>query len=114
MPRDNDSQLVTLGYLLYALGILFGITAIMGAIISHSRYHRVESPVARLHLRVQLISFWLASLLLAIALWRWPSDTATGVMVAAVAVWISTWSIGLLQLRRSKTVKADQAPADPL
>ncbi len=44
MPIDRDRQLARLGYLLFALGILFGITAIIGAIVSPSQYHRVESP----------------------------------------------------------------------
>ncbi len=110
MPIDQDRQLARLGYLLYALGILFGITAIIGALVSHSKFHRVESPLARAHLRLQLISFWLVLLLLAMTLWLWPQATARGLFAAAVVVWFATWSLGLVWLGRRAPANADDAP----
>ncbi len=100
MVIDQERQLARLGYLLFALGILFGITAVMGAIISHSKYRSVTNAAVRKHLRLQLVSFWCMALLLATAIWQWPGALASALAATALGIWLGTWTIGLLKLER--------------
>lgn len=90
----NQPQLATLGYWLYGLGILFGITAIIGMVISHTRIASVAGSHQHRHLLVQLGSFWLVATLTATCLWLWPASEWRVVAGAAGLIWLATWSVG--------------------
>ncbi len=108
MASGADRKLVTLGYLLFALGALFGITAVIGAIVTHSKIASVENSQSRWHLRAQLSAFWLLAAMLAIAAWQWPNSVAKPVIVVAVALWAITWLAGFWLLGKERKTIDDR------
>lgn len=95
----SEQRLAVLGYLLYALGVLFGITAVIGAIISHCKIGSVEARSTRRHLLAQMGSFWLVAILLAGAIWQWPTPYATALATTAIGIWLVTCLAGFWLLR---------------
>jgi len=78
--ENSAKRLVILGLLLQGLHVLFGITAIMGMLITHMLIDRSKNTVYHSHLRWQLVTFWLcaALYLLAFIIWHhsgalWPA-----------------------------------------
>ena len=86
MPVGSESReehrLILLGYLLQSLGVLFGVTAIIGALINHVRCPHLRDPFCRQHCRWQIISFWVALALAATALL-----TGSGMWLWAALIW---------------------------
>ena len=64
-------QLVLLGILLQALHILFGVTAIIGVLITQTRIESTRSTVYHSQLRWQFVTFWVALSGYAIGLYLW-------------------------------------------
>lgn len=98
----NDvMRLVSLGYLLFFLGIIFGITALVGAIINHTHINKTVGTFAHSHIKLQLVGFW-SIVLLASAFYF---AISTSVMwIVALAVWIATLVTGMLFLLKHQPV----------
>ncbi len=54
----RTKNLVKLGYLLQLLGVLFFITAVIGALINHTRSATLQGTEAESHFRWQIQTFW--------------------------------------------------------
>jgi len=69
---DNPvKRLVILGLLLQALHVLFGFTAIMGMFINHMLIDQSKNTVYHSHIRWQLVTFWVAAAMYAVAFLAW-------------------------------------------
>ena len=54
-------QLVLLGILLQALHVLFGVTAIIGVLVTQTRTHSTKGSVYQSHLHWQFVTFWIGA-----------------------------------------------------
>lgn len=79
-------------YLLYLLGILFGITALIGVIVNHTHLKKTRGTYAHSHFIWQIISFWTLFALAVVAFVLLPAKT---MMYIALLWWISSASIGI-------------------
>ncbi len=89
-------------YCLWILGILFGITAIIGIFINHSKLASVRGTYAYSHFIWQIASFWtvLAGVFLAVILW--PGALAQTIAIACFAIWLFSGIIGSWCLSKHK------------
>jgi len=89
-------------YCLWLLGILFGVTAIIGIYINHSKLHSVRGTHAYSHFIWQIGSFWTVLAGVVISLILWPAPVAWPIAVASFSVWIFSGMIGSWYLAKSK------------
>jgi len=66
-PIVSDNILAVVVYLLYGVGYLTGISALIGVIIAHVKVHDTD-PVLRSHYQFQIRTFWIGLLYLAIGI----------------------------------------------
>jgi len=64
-------QLVLLGIVLQALHILFGVTAIIGVLVTQTRAHVIQDSIYESHILWQFITFWIGSAGYAIGFYSW-------------------------------------------
>lgn len=57
---ENERQVLTVVYILHAVALVNGITAIIAVIISHLRVNETQSAFIRSHHRWLIRSFWWA------------------------------------------------------
>lgn len=69
--HSKSRQLALLGILLQCLHVLFGITAIIGVLITHNKIHSTTGTVYYSQLRWQLITFWVGFFAYAVAIYLW-------------------------------------------
>ncbi|MCC7346882.1 MAG: hypothetical protein IT538_05735, partial [Variibacter sp.] len=87
MPvADSTPALVV--YILYFVGYITGITAIVGVIIAHVQMGETVDPVLKSHYQFQVRTFWIGLLYLAVG-------TVLTMVVVGVAVllWWFVWSL---------------------
>src|SRR5260370_36697308 len=60
-PVVSDEQLVLIVYLLYFAAYIFGVTALIGVIIAHSRFPDA-TLLLRSHYQFQIRTFWIGRL----------------------------------------------------
>jgi len=91
-------RLALLGILLQALHILFGVTAIIGMLIAHTRLDSTHGTLYYSHLKWQLVTFWLALPAYAAAAWlwlfadsHWPVLMVAAFVVYRLAVSVHYW-----------------------
>lgn len=94
-PPQRTAQL---GYLLFALGLLFGVTAIIGMLINHVKLADTRGTLHYPHLLFQLASFWLVTLLLIIGYVVWPATFSDPATLGALLGWAACWIGGGLRL----------------
>jgi len=97
-------RLAVLGYLMLFLGVFFGITALMGAIISHMRIDQTRGTIAHSHMVFQLAAFWIIVLLAAGVMFFAKSAVATWCLMAGIAVWLFTLLTGSAILCRRQAI----------
>lgn len=103
MALNRSSQahrLALLVYLLYALGILFGITAVIGVIVNHTLIHQTQGTNAYSHFIWQIVSFWILFAGVATTIALWPYSTL--VALACLMWWFATGAAGLYFLLNRK------------
>jgi len=93
-----------LGYLLYTLGILFGITALIGVIVNHIKLPRITEHYARSHLLWQVFSFWILFAGIALVVFLWPAGYSKMLAYACLFWWIASALIGLGYLLRKQPI----------
>ena len=71
----KSRQLALLGILLQCLHMLFGITAVIGVLIAHTRIHSTTGTVYYSQLRWQLITFWVGLIAYALAFYLWVTQS---------------------------------------
>ena len=64
-PVVSDQQLVLIVYLLYFAAYIFGITALIGVIIAHTKWPDTGPPL-RSHYQFQIRTFWIGLLYLVV------------------------------------------------
>ncbi|MEE9322604.1 MAG: hypothetical protein V3U76_19335 [Granulosicoccus sp.] len=73
--NDNRArQLTILGVLLQILHPLFGITAVMGMLVTHMKIEDSKGTIYHSQLRWQLVTFWTGLAAWAMAFWWWLSS----------------------------------------
>ena len=82
-PTDQPRRLSMLGILLLALHPLFGITAVIGMLISTTSLKKVEGTIYRSHLKWQIVTFWIGLAAYVIALFFWQSYGMTWPLIVA-------------------------------
>jgi uncharacterized membrane protein len=99
----SNTQLALIVYILYFVGYITGITALIGVIIAHVKVDEAD-PLVRSHYRFQIRTFWIGALYLAIGI-------ALSFIVIGVAVlfWWFVWSLvrnvkGVLALNEGRPV----------
>ena len=98
-PMDQPRRQSMLGIILLALHPLFGITAVIGMLISSTSLNTVEGTIYHSHLKWQISTFWfgLAAYIVAFSLWRsfgltWPIVGAFVFVVYRVSTNLKHWS----------------------
>jgi uncharacterized membrane protein len=103
--QHNATRFAGLGYLLLFLGCIFGITALIGAIINHTHWHKVRGTAAQPHIIAQLIAFWTIAALAGLTLLFIDSAVAVWFAIAGCCLWITTLLFGTIALLRQRTVQ---------
>ena len=82
---DQPRRQSLLGIILLALHPLFGITAIIGILISTTALKSVEGTIYHSHLKWQIATFWIGIVAYAVAFLLWRSFGLTWPIVVAFA-----------------------------
>lgn len=82
----NARQLALLGMLLQFLHILFGITAIIGVIVTQTHKHNTLGSVYQSHLRWQFVTFWIALVGYASGFYLWITHSTPWLAAAVLAL----------------------------
>jgi len=96
---DQPRRQSILGIILLALHPLFGITAVIGMLISSTSLKSVEGTIYHSHLKWQISTFWfgLAAYVIAFSVWRsfgltWPIVAAFFFVAYRVSTNFRHWS----------------------
>lgn len=101
---QSAHRLAVLGYLLYFLGIVFGITAVFGVIVNHTHLAKTKHTIAFSHCLWQIVSFWVlfAGVVATVIMW---SDANRNLMAFTCLIWwLSTNLIGVWFLLKGKSI----------
>jgi len=90
--------------LLQALHVLFGVTAIIGLLVTHSRRAITEGTVYHSQLRWQFITFWLAAAGYSIGFYLWVSHQYIWVLPAVLIFLVYRLVVGTLYWRSERTL----------
>lgn len=72
MNQETKARsLALLGIILQGLHVLFGITAIIGILVAHTRLMSTQNTVYHSHIRWQIVTFWTAFAGYIAAFWLW-------------------------------------------
>lgn len=88
-------------YLLYLLGILFGITALIGVIVNHTHIEETRGTHVYSHFIWQIISFWILFVCAVVAIFLLPAKT---MIYAALLWWFCSALIGIWFLVQKQPV----------
>jgi uncharacterized membrane protein len=98
-PADQPRRQSVLGIILLALHPLFGITAVIGMLISTTALKSVEGTLYHSHLKWQIATFWIGSIayFIAFSLWNtlgitWPIVVVFVFVAYRVATNLKHWS----------------------
>lgn len=80
-------QLALLGILLQGLHVLFGITAVIGVLVAHTKLKETENTPYHSHLRWQITTFWFALGGYVIGFYLWFEQQYPYVVIAVLA-WV--------------------------
>lgn len=102
-PMVSDYGLALIVYVLYLLGFLTGVSAVVGLIIAWLQVERAE-PVTRSHFRFQIRTFWIGLLYLAAG-----AITLHVAIGALILLWWVVWTAircvkGLLALNAGEPI----------
>jgi uncharacterized membrane protein len=102
-PLVSNYGLVLAVYILYLVGFLTGITALVGLIIAYLQRDKTD-PVSRSHFQFQITTFWIGLLYLVVG-----AITAHFAIGALIIIWWFVWTIircvkGLLALNEGKPI----------
>ncbi len=104
--RDQDLRnLAWLGLLLQGLGAMFGVTALIGMLISASKLKEAKGTIYESHLRWQIVTFWLAVVAAAISYWAYVNYDVNWPMIIAVLFIIYRMVTSLFLLIEKQAIK---------
>jgi uncharacterized membrane protein len=106
-PVVSDQQLVLIMYLLYFAAYIFGITALIGVIIAHTKWPDT-GQLLRSHYQFQIRTFWIGLLYLVVGAVL--AFAVFPVIAVVVLIWWFIWSLvrnvkGLLALNDNKPIQ---------
>jgi uncharacterized membrane protein len=104
-PLISNYGLILAVYILYLVGFLTGITALIGVIIAYLQRDKTDQ-IGRSHFQFQITTFWVGLLYLIVG-----AITAHFAIGALIIIWWFVWTIircvkGLLALNESKPIAA--------
>jgi uncharacterized membrane protein len=104
-PLVSNYGLILAVYILYLVGFLTGITALIGVIIAYLQRDKTDQ-IGRSHFQFQITTFWVGLLYLIVG-----AITAHFAIGALIIIWWFVWTIircvkGLLALNESKPIAA--------
>jgi uncharacterized membrane protein len=104
-PLVSNYGLVLAVYILYLVGFLTGITALVGVIIAYLQRDKTDQ-IGRSHFQFQITTFWVGLLYLIVG-----AITAHFAIGALMIIWWFVWTIircvkGLLALNEGKPIAA--------
>lgn len=107
-PMISDYGLALIVYILYLVGFLTGVSAVIGLIIAWMQIERAE-PVARSHFRFQIRTFWIGLLFFAVGI-----ATLQIAVGALILLWWIVWTAircvkGLLLLNAGEPIAAPES-----
>ena len=89
-PRGNSEEAARkkslLGIILLALHPLFGVTAIMGMLISAMSLKSTEGTPYHSHLKWQIATFWIGFVAYTLGFWYWSAFGQTWAIIVAFGV----------------------------
>ncbi len=102
-PIVSDTNLALIVYVLYCVGYVTGVTALIGVIIAHVKVDEAD-PVLRSHYQFQIRTFWIGLLYLVAG-----AVLSMIVIGFAVILWWFIWSLvriikGILALNERKPI----------
>jgi uncharacterized membrane protein len=103
-PAVSDTQLALAVYVLYLVGYLTAITALVGVIIAHMQIDKADAML-RTHYRFQIRTFWIGLIYIAVG-----ALTAIVGIGFVILLWWFVWSLvrsikGLLALNENRPVE---------
>lgn len=97
-------------YCLWLLGILFGITAIVGMYINHTKLASARGTFVYSHFILQIVSFWLVVFGIFLSIILWPGPVAQMIAIACFFIWLFTGLIGSWHLSKSRSLNYFNRP----
>lgn len=82
-PSEAERKTLTLAYVLYAVGVLMPLAALIAVVISHARINEVKSDFARNHHRWMMRSFWFT------VLWLTLGGFLSGIGVGVILIFFA-------------------------
>ncbi len=101
---QQATRLGVLGYLLQLLHVLFGVTAVMGMLINHTRGSDVKGTYVESHIRWQVVSFWLLGAAYILAFFYWHSSGNHWLILLTLVVALYRIGRGWWQLARRRPI----------
>ena len=97
-------QLALLGILLQALHVLFGVTAIIGVLVTQTRTRSTEGSVYRSQLRWQFVTFWIGVVGYAMGFYQWATHGNSWLLVLVLLVVFYRIVVSAIYWRAAKTI----------
>lgn len=107
-PMISDRGLAAIVYILYLIGFLTGVSAVVGLIIASMWVERAE-PVSRSHFRFQVRTFWIGLVCLVVGI-----ATLYVVIGGLILLWWAVWTAircvkGILALNAGEPIADPQS-----
>lgn len=107
-PMISDYGLALIVYILYLIGFLTGVSAVVGLIVAWMQIERAD-PVSRTHFRFQIRTFWIGLLFIAAGV-----VTLQIAVGALILVWWVVWTAircvkGLLLLNAGEPIAVPES-----
>lgn len=101
---EKDLALLKITYFLFALNIVFGLTAIAGVIIAHIKIKEVRGTVLESHYQWLIRTFWIGLAMSIVAMALMGVIVGIGLMLAVVVWYIFRLVKGFLRINDGKPV----------
>lgn len=107
-PMISDYGLALIVYILYLIGFLTGVSAVVGLIVAWMQIERAD-PVSRTHFRFQIRTFWIGLLFIAAGV-----VTLQIAVGALILLWWAVWTAircvkGLLLLNAGEPIAVPES-----
>jgi len=100
----QSRNLALLGILLQSFYVLFGITAVIGVLISHSKLSSTIGTIYHSQLRWQIITFWTGLLVYAVSIYLWLTQSITWPIVLAFVFVLYRLVVSVFYWRQTRAI----------
>ncbi|MBX2882949.1 MAG: hypothetical protein KTR32_23560 [Granulosicoccus sp.] len=98
-------RLALLGILLQLLHVLFGVTAIMGVLIAHTKLNTVKGTIYHSQIRWQIVTFWTSLLAYSLALWLWFVHHHKGLLAVAALYVVYRLGVSIIYWQQAREIQ---------